>query len=177
MFSPVFFQTITSVYKQPKMVFVLLYLVVAKYISSTFLGLRRPDDWYWFATLHCFTNVLERILCNTELLYIGLRHSATKKERLFVLFLNYSASLRSSFWGTVFFPRWLHLKHLCWEYRFQYPDDRQQQFGAEGHQHDGDDGGDGDSDGDDVMLTDTNMVMMMMIVQLKVEFDWCSWGI
>ena len=95
---------------------------------------------------HCATNVLQRILCNTELLYIGLRHSATKKQRLFVLFLKYSASLRSSFWGRVIFPRWLHLKHVCCEYRFQDPDDRQQQFGAEGHQHDG---GDGDGDGED----------------------------
>ena len=87
-----------------------------------------------------------------QILYIGLRHSATKKQRLFVLFLKYSASLRSSFWGRVIFPRWLHLKHVCCEYQFQDPGDRQQQFGAEGHQHDGDDGGDGgdgDSDGDD----------------------------
>ena len=81
--------------------------------------------------------------------YFTLRHSATKKQRLFVLFLNYSASLRSSFWGRVFFPRWLHLKHVCCEYPFQDPGDRQQQFGAERLQHDGGDGGFGDGDGDD----------------------------
>ena len=99
---------------------------------------------------HCATNVLERILCNTELLYIGLRHSATKKQRLFVLFLKYSAFLRSSFWGRVFFPRWLHLKHVCCEYQFQDPGDRQQQSGTEGLQHDGgddDDGNDGGAEG------------------------------
>ena len=141
-FLPVFFHTITPVYKQPQMVFVW-------WLPSTYLPhfLDCAGQTTGIGSQHCATNVLQRILCNTELLYIGLRHSATKKQRLFVLFLKYSASLRSSFWGRVIFPRWLHLKHVCCEYQFQDPGDRQQQFDAEGRQHDCDDGGDGGDDG------------------------------
>ena len=59
---------------------------------------------------HCATNVLQRILCNTELLYIGLRHSATKKQRLFVLFSEVLCLSQIFFLGQSHFPTLAALK-------------------------------------------------------------------
>ena len=105
-FLSVFFQTtITSICKQQKMVFVLLHLVVAKYISSTFLGLRRPDDWYWFATL-CHERFTKNTLFVTQN-YFTLRHKETETVCSFSQLLCFSQIF---FLGQSLFPTLAALK-------------------------------------------------------------------